>query len=145
MDRFYIYLAGGMEGLSVNEMSDWRYDVERRIKKHDWSENYAFKPMFFNPVVSYTPFDNLEKSEREPFEYDLSKLRKSDLVIVNFNKPESIGTAMELAVARENRIPIIGLNESGAALHSWVKECCTRICDTMEELVDHVATYYLDW
>ena len=146
MNNYYIYLAGGMDGLSREEMGGWRWTVEKKVRDHDWSGSYTMNPVFFNPVVSYNPCDEgLHKSEREPFEYDLDKLRNSNLVVVNFNSPKSIGTAMELAVARENRIPIIGLNESGYELHPWLEECCTRMCDTMEELCDHIALYYLNW
>lgn len=63
---------------------------------------------FFNPPLYYSPNQPYHKNEREVMEYELDRLRKSDVVIVNFNIPKSIGTAMEVAVARENRIPIIG-------------------------------------
>ena len=50
---------------------------------------------------------------------------------------------MELAVAKEYKKPIIGLNENGYELHPWLIECCTRICDTMDELIEHVINFYL--
>ena len=76
-------------------------------------------------------------------EYDLNALRKSDLVVVNFNAPNSLGTAMELILAKELHIPVIGLLKDNIALHPWLIECTTRMCDNMRELVDHVVNFYL--
>ncbi len=145
MDRMSkkIYLAGGMSGLSREEQSKWRWVTIRRIKESDNCFGYEYNPVFFNPMIHYNLFDNEHKTEREPFEFDLYNLRDSDVVIVNFNSPQSIGTAMELAVAKEYKKPIIGLNESGCELHPWLIECCTRICDTMDELIKHVINFYL--
>ena len=50
---------------------------------------------------------------------------------------------MEVAIARENRIPIVGLNENDYNLHPWLVESCVRICDTMDELVNYVTDYFL--
>lgn len=142
MDNCNIYLAGGMTGCSLDEQKDWRVNVESSIK-YDYAYEYNFKPVFFNPVIRYNMVNPSHKTEREPFDYDLYNLRKSDLVIVNFNKPDSLGTAMELAIAHELRIPVVALNENGYELHPWLVECTTRICDTIDELIAHVKEFYL--
>lgn len=143
MNSFRYYLAGGMSNLSYEEMRNWRNVVIDKIDKIVLDTDTAVYPVYFNPVEYYNPFEDFHKNEREPFEYDLYNLRKSDLVIVNFNSPNSIGTAMEIAIARENRIPIVGLNEEENELHPWIVESCVRICDTMDELVDYVTDYFL--
>lgn len=137
------YLAGGMSGLSREEQANWRWEVISRIKEDKCEIGYEYKPVFFNPMIHYNLFDNEHKTEREPFEFDLYNLRDSDVVLVNFNSPQSIGTAMELAVAKEHKKPIVGLNENGYDLHPWLIECCTRICDTMDEFIAHVECFYL--
>lgn len=138
-----IYLAGGMSGLSKTEQGNWRYKVMNRIEDGNSYYGYEYEPDVFNPIVYYNMFEHVHKKEKEHFEFDLHNLRNSDLVIVNFNEPNSIGTAMELAVAHENRIPIVGLNEEGKELHPWLEESCIRICDSMVELIEHVAMFYL--
>ena len=53
---------------------------------------------------------------------------------------------MELAVAREHRIPIIGVcvnDEYRNNLHPWQRECCTRLCESYEELIEHIVNFYL--
>ena len=142
MERSF-YLAGGMSGLSREEQGGWRWEVQKRIRDEEYKFGYEYEPVFFNPMIHYNLFDDEHKTEREPFEFDLFNLRNSDVVIVNFNSPQSIGTAMELAVAKEYKKPIIGLNENGYELHPWLIECCTRICDTMDELIEHVINFYL--
>ena len=54
-----------------------------------------------------------------------------------------ISAAMELMIAKEYHIPVIALNKDGNKLHPWLVECSTRICDSMRELVEHVANFYL--
>ncbi len=141
MENVHIYLSGGMSNLSETEQKKWRKQVQDAIKYGDFDLNK--NPVFFDPTQYYSIFNKEHKSEREAMEFDLNALRKSDLVIVNFNDGKSIGTAMELMLAKEYRIPVIGLNKDGVKLHSWLVECCTRICDDMRELVNHVIEFYL--
>lgn len=134
-----IYLSGGITGLSKEEYTNWRYKFINAVRF-----NYDCKtPTFFDPSTHYLPDDHYYKSEREVMEFELSVLRKSDLVVVNFNAPQSIGTAMEIAIARERHIPIVGLCKDVETLHPWLIESCTRICSDMRELVEHVVQYYI--
>lgn len=141
MEQVKIYLSGAMSGLSLNEQLKWRNKVINAIKSGDY--DLVKSPTFFSPPEYYTFEDENYKSEREIFEYDLYQLRNSDLVIVNFNSPNSIGTAMELVLAKELHIPVIGLNKNNEVLHPWLIECVTRMCDNMTELVNHVVNFYL--
>ena len=74
----------------------------------------------------------------------MNAVRKSDLIIANFNDPKSIGTAAELAIAYDRHIPIIGINKSGAELHPWLVEFTTRICEDIREAVEHTVDFYLN-
>ena len=136
---FKIYLAGGMGNLSFVEYASWRrrlkqslkdISVERRLDITDPSRFYNFEEKNY-------------KSQKEIMEFDLYKVRNADLVIVNFNDPNSIGTAMELMLSRELHIPIVGINADQKELHPWLTECCIRICDNWEELVEYVRDYFL--
>lgn len=142
METVKIYLSGGMTGLSFDEQVQWRTRVENAIIYGDY--DVAKKPIFFNPVIYYNLEESNHKSEREIMDFDLNALRKSDLVVVNFNAPNSIGTAMELMLAKELNIPIIGLNKDDKEIHPWLSCCCTRICDNMRELVEHIVSFYLN-
>lgn len=141
MENVRIYLSGGMSGLTIEEQIKWRNRFKDAIKFGEY--DLEKKPIFFSPPDYYSPSTDAHKSEREAMEFELAQLRKSDLVVVNFNAPNSIGTAMELMVAKENKIPVIGLNKDSVELHPWLIECCTRVCDDFRELVTHVAEFYL--
>lgn len=144
-----IYMAGGMTGFSLEEQMKWRNQITKAIKfgEYDLIKN----PVFFSPPDYYSPTSissdmseiQRKQYEHEAMEFELNQLRKSDLVIVNFTNPKSIGTAMELMLAKEYRIPIVGLNKDGTELHPWLIECCTKIFENMRELVDYVVQFYL--
>ena len=140
MDKVKFYMAGGMAGLSVEEQMEWRNDIKKRIN----NSLIHYPTYFFQPPYYYQPNGNYHRSELEAMRYDLDRLRHSDVMIVNFNIKGSIGTAMEVAIAHENRIPIIGLNESNQDIHPWLFVSCTRVCKTREELVEHIVNFYLN-
>ena len=142
METCRIYLSGGMGSLNLEEQSRWRKQVINAILFGDY--HWEKKPIFFNPVDYYNFTDVRYKSEREVVEFDLNALRHSDLVIVNFNDPKSLGTCAELAIAYEMRIPIVGINKDKVELHPWLVEFTTRMCDDIREAVSHVVDFYLN-
>lgn len=142
MESCRIYLSGAMGSLSFEEQSRWRKQVQDAIKYGDYGCDK--KPLFFDPTQYYNFEEKRHKSEKEIMEFDLHNLRNSNLVIVNFNDPQSIGTAMELMLAYEMKIPIIGLNKEQKDIHPWLECCCTRMCDNIRELVEHVVEFYLN-
>ena len=143
MEQVKIYLSGGMTGLSMDEQIGWRNKLIDAIKFGDVEP--MKHPVFFNPPDYYSPNTYEHKSEREAMEFELYHLRNSDLVVVNFNAPNSIGTAMELILAKERHIPVIGLNKNKeVSIHPWLLECCTRMCGDMYELVSHIVNFYLN-
>ena len=141
MECVKIYLSGGMTGLSLEDQTKWRNRFKNAIKYGEY--DIIKDVIFFSPPDYYNFEEEHHKSEREVFEFDLNALRKSDLVVVNFNAPNSIGTAMELILAKELKIPVIGLNKDNLTLHPWLIECTTRMCTDLRELVEHVAEFYL--
>ena len=141
MENVNVYLSGGMGNLNFEEQSKWRQQIQNAIKFNYECEK---KPIFFNPVNYYNFEEVRYKSGKEIIEFDLNALRKSDLVIVNFNDPKSIGTAMELILAKEMHIPVIGWNSSGQELHPWLREGGTRMCNDHRETVEYVVEFYLN-
>lgn len=143
MQDIQIYLSGGMSDLSYEEYTKWRNQIRNEILYGD--NDKTKNPVFFNPPDYYDFEEISHKSEREIFEFDLNGLRKSDLVIVNFNDPKSLGTMAELILAKEYNIPVIGLNQDNKKqLHPWLEECVTRMCFSLREVADHVVKYYLN-
>lgn len=97
----------------------------------------------FNPVIYFHPLEQLHDSEREAMDFDLNHLRKSDLVVVNYNDPSSRGTMAEIAIAYDCRIPILGLSKDWQSLHTWQIEMSDRFFEDMDSLIEYVANFYL--
>lgn len=136
----FVYLSGGMSGLTYAEQLSWRNKFISGVLRKIGTDSDV---RFFNPPLYYSPSKPFHKSEREVMEYELGVLRKSDVVVVNFNIPESIGTAMEVAVARELKIHIIGVNELNKQLHPWLSESCMRMCGTFDEAEEYIVDYFV--
>lgn len=142
MSKCKIYLSGSMSGVSWEEQTKWRKQIMDAVKFGDY--DYDKKVEFFNPPQYFNFKEERHKSELEIMEFDLYNLRNSDLVIVNFNEPSSIGTASELILAHELRVPVVGWNSSGKPLHPWLECCVNRMCGDMRETVEYVTEFYLN-
>lgn len=141
METVKIYLSGGMGSLSMEEQSKWRNQI---IKEINFNCHCEKKPIFFNPVDYYNFEEKQHKTEKEIVEFDLNALRNSDLIIVNFNDPKSIGTCAELAIAYDRHIPIIGINKDKSELHPWLTEFTMRMCDSVREAVEYTVNFFLN-
>lgn len=143
MKNYVIYESGGMQSFgkdNFNESNDWRKYCKNALENCECD----YKVKVFNQNDYFNFYDEPQYvSEREVMNYDLHNLRKSDLVIINFNDPKSLGSMAELAIAHDRGIPIIGVNESGAKLHPWLVCMCERIFDNIDEMLDYVEDFYL--
>ena len=144
MKNFSIYLAGEM-GKFGKEYFDkgnkWRVGCKKTLE----GLHTDYKLSVCNPNDYFNFLDEPRKyeSEREIMEFDLNKVRNSDLIIINFNDMYSLGSMAELAIAYEKRIPVIGLNENNQTLHPWQTEMCNRIFVNIYEMIEYVQNYYL--
>lgn len=146
MKDYFIYLAGGMSKFgkdNFEESNSWREKCISYLNNHD--NCYAYNIHITNPNNFFNFLEDIPtyESQREVMEFDLNRVRKSDLIIVNFNDPVSLGTMAELAIAYEKRIPVVGLNEDKNKLHPWQKEMCNRIFDNLNEMLNYISNYYL--
>lgn len=105
--------------------------------------DYKVKVVNPNDYFNFKEEPPTYKSQKEIMEFDLNKVRHSDLIIVNFNDMWSLGTMSEIAIAYERRIPVIGLDVDKQSLHPWQIEMCTRIFDDIDEMLDYVENFYL--
>lgn len=139
MKDFKIYLAGGMSNMTWEEQTLWRDLVEKLLYKDD--DTYKFKIDIINPTKFYNFKEKQEDSELEIMKYDLRHVRSSDLIIVNFNNPNSIATAQELAIAYDRDIPIIGIKTTD--LHPWLYCMTDKMFDNIEKAVKYIIEFYL--
>ena len=143
MRNYQIYMAGGMGKFGKDKFdtgNNWRKYCKYTLENFDSNK----KVTAINPNDYYNFVDEPRyKSEKEVMEFDLNKVRESDLVIINFNDMYSLGSMAELAIAYERRIPVIGLDIDNQLLHPWQIEMCTRIFNDVDEMLDYVEDFYL--
>lgn len=141
MDNKYVYLAGAISGLSIEEHNGWRLQFEEFIENAE-----LFNVIAFNPVSHIEELHPEHMDERQAMDYDLTMLRKADLVIMNFNNPGSIGTACELGIAYEKRIPVLGLNLDRQELHPWQSMICHKIFTDWNSMIEYfIKHFYNEW
>ena len=122
-----VYLAGGITGIDIRNAVEWRVKIQNLLN----GEAEIFNPVLDSPVGD------------EQRLYQLYKLEHSDIVVVNFNTPSSIGTAQELAYANAYGIPVIGLNAEHCRLHPWLEQSCLIIFDDINDVLEYLRDYFL--
>lgn len=144
MKNYQIYLCGGMGKFgkdNFEEGNKWRTYCKNTLETCEC--NYNVSAINPNSYFNFLDEPKRYKTQREVMEFDLHKLRTSDLVIVNFNDMYSLGSMAELAIAYERKIPIVGLDINKQDLHPWEVEMCNRIFDDIDEMLDYVEDFYL--
>ena len=126
------YMAGAMQNLSHEEMNNWREEATYYLEKHNIKT--------INPVDYYNFQMEKNFTDKECMLFDLTAVKHSDLILVNLNY-DSIGTAIELYDNFKSGRPVIGFG-AHENLHPWMRECCFKICDTLTDAVDYIASYY---
>lgn len=141
---FNVYISGAITGLKSKEEVDYRYTIKKRLENGNDMHGYKQKVCVFNPIEFFNYIDEKNYiSEKQVMNYELDKLRKSDLIIVDFKNHKSLGTMSEMSIAYEHRIPIIGLNLNSYDIHPWQKEMCDIIFYNYNQLISYIIGYYL--
>lgn len=133
-------MSGGITGLSFEEANAYRVAWKNFLENIECD----YKIKCFNPMEYYNfnmPSDTY--TEKEIFTFELKKLRKCDLVLVNQSNPNSIGTAMEIMLAMELNIPILLYIPKDIEAHPWIIECGDKIFNDEDKLLDYVKNKYL--
>ena len=133
------YLAGQMTGIDFDSSNVWRETAKEWLESREC--NYIVKvinPNDYYNFITQTYIDN-----KEIIRFDLHKVRTSDLILVNLNG-FSLGTAMELQHAIDNKIPILGYKDDGEILHPWLEYTCDRVFNSLAGALEYIKVYYLD-
>ncbi len=138
-----VYLAGQMSGLTLEQMSQWRDEATDLLQ-----ENFTV----INPVNYYNfEIDPNTYTNREVKKFDLEAVKRSDIILVNLEYPKSIGTAIEVHMAYDVwDKPVVAYGGKKEDLHPWlqdvhpwIQESLTKWCNTLDEAVDYINTFYL--
>lgn len=138
MKEFKVYLCGGMTGLSKDSQTAWRESCKEWLLKQETNYNITV----INPCDYFNFFSKKHQSEKEIMNYDLNHVRTSDLLLTYFNSPNSIGSAIEMYLAKELHIPVIGINK-GEEIHPRILECVDRMFDNEKDALEYIRDFYL--
>ena len=156
--RNYVYLAG-----QINENPD-TYEWRERFTKlvSDEPGIVVVNPCAnrWNKSMKGTGKDGLEftkiaaKASQKILrakDYQMVKMCNVMVVHLGFSTPEKpmVGTLQELAWANDifytPVIAILGGKEDIYSTHPWVDECCSAKVRTVEEAVDTLKGFFLDY
>jgi nucleoside 2-deoxyribosyltransferase len=138
IDTPKIYLAGKMSGLSFAQMNDWREKANLLLYSKTNGNVHTENPVdYYNFEMDRSTYTDLEVKK-----FDLWLVENCDIVLVNLEHPDSIGTAIELHMAEIWGKPVIAFGDNGN-VHPWMDLCITKKCKTLEEAVDHICKFYL--
>ena len=144
MKHLVIYECGKMSGLSFDEMNNWR--VNMKVALMQIAENSGCNVTVVNPVDYYNLQEVKHQSELEIMNYDLSRVKKSDLLVVNLEGLDtSIGSIIECYEAYKSGIPVLafGSDEDYENLHPWIKCCITRHDKNYRECINYINDFYM--
>lgn len=136
-----IYLCGKMSGLSWDEMNGWRLQAAEMLG----DDFYVFNPCsFYNfEILKKLPKEKHNTFEREAKEFDLHVVRMSDLVLVNFDYADSIGSAIEIHVAHDTlNKPVIAFGGKDKGVHPWMQASVSAWRNDLEDAINYIYRYW---
>lgn len=143
-NTYNIYTCGGMGKFGKENFSKgnaWRVYCKNTLERCEC--DYKVKVCNPNDYFNFIDEPPQYTSQKEVMNFDLYKLRSSNLVVINFNDMYSLGSMAELAIAYERRIPVIGLNVENQDLHPWQECMCERIFGDIDKMLDYIQDFYL--
>ena len=141
-----VYLAGAMSNVSYDKQVKWRDVVKQELTKTAKASGYEVKVI--SPVDYYNFENEIHQTEKEVMDFDLNKVRQSDMIVVNTTElNSSIGTAIELYEASLNNIPVIAYDEYGIKdlIHPWLQCCVSRTETHIVGLCEYIRDFYMYW
>ena len=146
-DYMTIYLAGAMTGKTFEEMNKWRKEVTRAI---ELSPDFRRMVRVVNPVLYYSTADDPQKydEDKEYIRWEWREAENADVVISACDtKTNSIGTAVETALAFKKNVPIVLYitNKDGYAydVHPYLYYMADKLFyhNEIDEMVKYIARY----
>lgn len=140
-ERFLIYLAGPITGISYDGCTEWREYVKENIDDSiitlsPMRGKQFIKERSVGNTVGMSYEDSPLASTKGINTRDYNDVRRADAILVNFIGSErvSIGTVMEIAWARAFSIPVIAcMEEDNIHSHSMLNYACGYIVDSLDK------------
>lgn len=138
---FFVYLAGPMVGLTIEEAMSWRREAMSRLSSPSIHCLSPVRGVGKETVPGSFPTDPLATpltTDRAITTRDRADIKRADVVMMNLcsGGSVSIGTIIELGWADAFRVPVVGIN--GGRLHSlynhpFVRDLVSFWCPNVAE------------
>lgn len=145
-----VYLAGSMEGRTLEEMNVWRLRAVEVLRAHGFAvlSPVRNKEEEIKKMRRLTT-KNVERKFKtnEIVKRDLNDIDRSDIILMELNdSPDHlwhhIGTLMEAGSVIEKRhMVVVVTNSEIVKHHPWVKYMAESIHSDLEEALDHIVKY----
>lgn len=129
-----VYLAGKMQGLTIEEMTGWRIHAARKLKEAGFE--------IYDPTMTKLADVQVGRAITGSNKYHM---KNSDIVLMEFDFPEvSIGTVGEAVYSCEKlNIPVIAWGRAFHIVnHPWVCDHLTAHFEKLDDAVEHIAANY---
>lgn len=141
MNKFLVYLAGPITGLTYDGCTEWRDTVKDKVS----TSILTMSPMRGKQHLKEKTKDGFIGDHYDDMVLatvkgintrDYNDVKRSDAILVNLLGAEkvSIGTVMEIAWARAFSIPVVCVMEEGNVhQHAMLNYACGYIVNSLEE------------
>lgn len=119
-----VYLCGPINGCTDAEAKDWREHVKTKL------------PDTLDPMRrDYRGRE--DQCVNEIVELDKVDVMKSDVLLVNYDKP-SVGTSMEVLYAFERGKVVVVVCRPEASISPWLRYHCHKIAHSFDEAIGYI-------
>jgi len=135
----HVYLAGPMEGLTYEQMSEWRFEATRLL-------NLAgIDTLDPTRRVSYHNQEKNDYTAGRVVKHDLQDIAFSSVVLADLRDStpgRKWGTVCELAHAHTKNKIIIVITDVNQFKHPFIEFYATEIYHDLTDAIEAVTTYY---
>jgi len=146
MKMNYVYLAGSMEDVSVNEMKDWRTKATLFL---EYQEIYTLDPtrrVSFHKQVNEFLEDEIRSMNisKRIFKQDLQDIAQSTVVLADVRRSSGrgTGTSMELMYAHMKNKIIVMIADKDDKPHPFLDSIYTEKFYNIDDALEAVSSYY---
>jgi hypothetical protein len=137
--RQYVYLAGGMEGLSYEEMTEWRKIATHQLSLHN------IETLDPTRRISFHDQKDKEYSANRVVKHDLQDIHYSSVVLADLRNSmpgRKWGTVCEIAHSHTKNKIIIVITDKDQFKHPFIEFYATEIHHTLKDAIEAVTTYF---
>ena len=135
----HVYLAGPMEGLTYEQMSEWRFEATRLLNL------YGIDTLDPTRRVSYHNQTKNDYTAGRVVKHDLQDIAFSSVVLADLRDStpgRKWGTVCEIAHAHTKNKIIIVITDKEQFKHPFIEFYATEIHHELSDAVEAAATYY---